>query len=391
MADGTLAQACAGCSVQPTGVPIAGASGGDAGSGRLLGWFSKGSEAGMGVRREAGNPLDALWQPPVLVWAIVVVLGLALVLALVPGPATGSVAAVFERFGLVAFFGAWIVLLALGGLYALRRGIARRDPMQVGWIGVGMLLLATWIVCVAIHLVAGRSMEGMSLGQFLARASAVSLTVGLISLGAFQTVWRNMQLRALARRSELAALQARVNPHFLFNTLNTAISLLRQRPDLAETLLHDLSDLFRAALSAARPIALAEELQLCRRYLEIESLRLGARLQVHWREPDALPEMEVPALLVQPLVENAVRHGIEPAPAGGAITIEVRVAPEAVTIEVVNPLPPATSPPVRGHRVGQDAVRSRLEAATRGEGALDIRTEAGHYHARLRIPRHAKV
>src|SRR3546814_8191172 len=110
---------------------------------------------------------------------------------------------------------------------------------------------------------------------------------------------------------------ARVRPHFLFNTLNSGIALVRQRPEQAEELLLGLSDLFRAALARPHDVALGEELALVRRYLEIEAVRFGPRLRVAWRLPGPLPEVAVPALSVQALVENAVRHGIERSPGGG--------------------------------------------------------------------------
>lgn len=339
----------------------------------------------MGVSRNLENPLETLWQPGGLVWTLLVVLGLALVLALVSGPVIAAPESLLERFGLIAFLNAWILLLALGGLYALRGWIARRDPVRVAWIGLGMLLASTWIVCVAVYVLAEQLLGNSTLRELLLRASLISATVGLLSLGAFQTIWRNIQLRGLARRSELAALQARVNPHFLFNTLNTAISLLRQRPDLAETLLHDLSDLFRAALSASREIPLAQELWLCERYLEIEKLRLGERLQVRWQAPEAIPDIQVPALLVQPLVENAVRHGIEPRPQGGELEVDIEVDAETVRIRVRNPIAPV-GPRVDGHLIGQTAVRSRIDAATQGRGRFETRIEEGHYIATLVLP-----
>src|SRR3546814_19297226 len=116
---------------------------------------------------------------------------------------------------------------------------------------------------------------------------------------------------------------ARVRPHFLFNTLNSGIALVRQRPEQAEELLLGLSDLFRAALARPHDVALGEELALVRRYLEIEAVRFGPRLRVAWRLPEPLPEVAVPALSVQALVENAVRHGIELSPEGGGIAIGV--------------------------------------------------------------------
>lgn len=330
------------------------------------------------------RPLDALWQPRALVWALVTVLGLAVVLALSPGTQPGGVTAVAERFGLYAFLGAWIVLLALGGLYALHRLLEPLSAPAIAWIAVGLLLLSTTLVCVASFLLIGQLADA-DLGALLPRALGIAAAVGLLMMGGFRTVWGNIQLRAAARQAELQALQARVHPHFLFNTLNTAVSLVRQQPAQAEAVLHDLSDLFRAALSAQRDIPLADELHLCERYLEIEKLRLGPRLAVRWTRPDALPELDVPALLIQPLVENAVRHGIESQPAGGELGIELECTARMLVIRVSNPLP--ASPPRRdGHHIGQSAVRGRVALATQERGKLATGVDGGRYVATVTLP-----
>lgn len=334
------------------------------------------------MAKEAHQPLDVLWQARTLVWVLLVVLGLALVLAV--GRDATSLAHRFEQFGLFALIGYWIALLALGGLYLLRRRLARADPVRVAWIAVAMLLGATWLSCAIMHWVAA-PLVGDNLGSLTLRATVIALTVGIISLGAFEAVWRNLQLRSAARRAELAALQARVHPHFLFNTINTAIALLRQQPDLAERLLHDLSDLFRAALSSERDIPLAQELDLCRRYLEIESLRLGDRLRVRWEQPEALPDLAVPVLLIQPLVENAVRHGIEPLAHGGELAVAVHCTRDEVVIEIVNPFAPG-SPRLPGHRVGQSAIRALVAQRTRERGRFETAQVDGRYLATIALP-----
>ena len=182
-------------------------------------------------------------------------------------------------------------------------------------------------------------------------------------------------------------LQARVDPHFLFNTLNTGIALVHARPDAAEQLLLDLSDLFRAALSGPRTITLADELDLARRYLDIEQLRFGPRLQVEWNAPDALPHLPLPALSIQPLVENAIHHGIEPRMEGGTVTVRVIKGDRDVLVEIGNPLPdPSSQRADRGHRVGQPAVAARLREAG---GSFNAGIEDDRYIARVRIPLNA--
>jgi two-component system sensor histidine kinase AlgZ len=335
---------------------------------------------------DAQTPLEVLWQPRAMIWAILAVLGLSLFIALAPGGSDARGLAVLERFGLFAMAGSWVMLLTLATLWVMRRWLERHNAVQVAWAAIASLVWATCAVCLAAKLVVPGIFGAHTLAELLIRGTAMALTVGILGLGAFLSVWRNVQLRAATRAAEHAALQARVDPHFLFNTLNTALSLVRQQPQRAEELLFDLSDLFRAALAASRQIPLRDELWLCRRYLEIERLRMGDRLRVSWVEPVTLPELLVPALLVQPLVENAIRHGVEPAESGGEICVEVAETEGGLSLQVTNPLPPRNAR-IPGHLIGLDGVRSRLATATQGAGRLETRSESGRYVARITWPR----
>jgi two-component system sensor histidine kinase AlgZ len=380
----TLPQSRPGPDRNPTSAPKPGASGIRGAVPHLIGCDPSGMQ-GQGMEARSNNPLEALWRPRSQVWALLIVLGLALVLALVSVPPGRPLALVLERFGLIAFLGAWVVLLSLGGLHLLVTSMRWTDPVRTAWTGVGMLALTTTATCVGLHQLVPGLLPEIALADLVLRAAGVAITIGLLGLGAFQTLWSNAQLHAKVRRAEHEALQARVNPHFLFNTLNTAISLVRQQPELAERLLEDLSDLFRAALSASRPIPLSEELELSRRYLDIEQLRLGERLQLSWSQPPALPALVLPALMVQPLVENAVRHGIEPSASGGLIDVDIRIEGELLQIRITNPRSPSGSR-IQGHHVGQSAVRSRLDAATDRRGRLTTSEQGDRYVALLEIP-----
>ena len=216
--------------------------------------------------------------------------------------------------------------------------------------------------------------------------TTLALTVGLLGLAAFQNHWRARQLAVRAKQAELEALQARIRPHFLFNTLNTGAALVHQRPEEAERLLLDLSDLFRAALAGPREITLADELALVRRHLEIEGLRFGDRLRVEWQVPAALPDVTVPALSIQPLVENAIRHGVEPVATGGDVHLQVATDGDWLEVTVANALPSAPVRPTTGHQVGLNAVRARIQAMTHGRGSVRTTTVEGRYTAVIRIP-----
>ena len=147
---------------------------------------------------------------------------------------------------------------------------------------------------------------------------------------------RNIEMRATAR---VHALQARIRPHFLFNSMNTIAALTRTNPAVAEQAVQDLADLFRANLSEKRnTITLAEEFEVARTYQRIEELRLGPRLRVEWKTGSLPSNVQlVPGLTLQPLLENAIYHGIEPQPEGGVVTVTGEMTGDLITIVVRKP------------------------------------------------------
>lgn len=330
------------------------------------------------------SPLDTLWQPRTLVWVLLAGEAVAAVLAVAPGTEGDRL----PYFGIASLAVQWISLTSLCLLYLLRGRLARLRPPVVAQVGLGALLLSTWMVLGLAWLIL---LDVALLPQdawvgFALRITAIALIMGLLGLAAFQAQWNAKQLAVAAEHAKLQALQARIQPHFLFNTLNTGISLLHAKPDLAEQLLLDLSDLFRAALSQRDSIPLKEDLSLARRYLEIEQLRLGDRLSLQWEVPDELPALQVPTLSIQPLAENAIRHGIEPSTSGGEVSIRVGIAGSYLQISVTNTLPPASARPAPGHQVGLSSVRARIHAATQGSGRVDTQTADGVYSTVIHLP-----
>jgi len=206
-------------------------------------------------------------------------------------------------------------------------------------------------------------------GVFLLRNVGIGLIVTALTLRYFYVAheWRrSVELRAAAR---VHALQARIRPHFLFNSMNTIAALTRSNPPRAEAAVQDLADLFRATLAdKGDTITLAEELEVARTYQRMEQLRLGARLQVEWRT-DSLPTNAlVPGLMIQPLLENAIYHGIEPRLEGGTVTITGEVSGDLITIVVRNPLDPMPGQR-EGNRLALANIRERLSLLY-GERAL---------------------
>ena len=199
-----------------------------------------------------------------------------------------------------------------------------------------------------------------------------------------------MVLRAKARlpadtAARLVELQSRIRPHFLFNTLNSAIALVRAEPAKAEALLEDLSDLFRHALmEQGQSVTLADEITLAQRYLGIEQVRFGERLQVEWALDPTAAGARLPPLLLQPLVENAVRHGVEPSPQGAQLKISTQRRGSVVVIKVTNTVPSGQG--VEGHGLALRNVQERLALLHDVQGQFRSGLHDGVYQVRIEVP-----
>ncbi len=223
--------------------------------------------------------------------------------------------------------------------------------------------------------------------DFLLRNLAISALVSAMALRYFYVAgeWRrNVMLEARAR---IRALQARIRPHFLFNSMNTIASLIRSNPNRAEEAVEDLSDLFRATLAEAQHlIPLKQELEVARIYQRMEQLRLGDRLSVKWDVAELPMRAEIPGLIVQPLLENAIYHGIEPLPAGGTVTVEGRCTDGRVSLRISNPRPSDGGRRREGNRLALDNIRQRLDLAYGRRAGVDVEEMPGSYSVTLRFP-----
>lgn len=294
----------------------------------------------------------------------------------------------WRGFSTATLFVVWLALLAsllLCRLSPLLVKGRRALAYPLAWCALVLLVAFASALVAWLDHALGTQLTPTSGLRFVAGNAVLAALLGAALLRYFHVLaeWR-ARLAAVAR-AQFDALQARIRPHFLYNSMNTVAALVRVDPDAAERTVEDLAELFRAALGAdGKPSTLGEELALVDRYLAIEQLRLGERLQVE-RAVDDLPrDLEIPALLLQPLVENAVYHGIQPRRTGGTLRIAGRRIAGAIEIEIANPLPEGASVRRNGH--GLDNVRRRIAFHFGERGGLQTHSEDGMFRVVVRLP-----
>lgn len=271
-------------------------------------------------------------------------------------------------------------------------------PATLSWLIVTCLLknqLARlgkrlqWLAGVTLGILAGLYGCGLLVVLGLLEPApwwASAAAGGLLSLVLVAgLVWRAKARTPAATAARLAELQSRIRPHFLFNTLNSAIALVRAEPAKAEAVLEDLSELFRHALAdATESVTLGQEIELAQRYLDIEQIRFGERLQVQWSLDPEAAKAKLPPLLLQPLVENAVRHGVEPSAQGAQIRISTERRGSVVVLKVTNSTPAGVGE--RGHGLALANVRERLLLLHDVQAQFKTGFKDGIFQVRLEMP-----
>lgn len=302
--------------------------------------------------------------------------------AMAIGVLFGSTGGLLPWLGRVATGSAIVlpgVLLWLLASCALKQHLAR-SPLPLQWavaigLGAACALLPALVVLPLVS-------ELLGDGPLLAPALAGAL------LGAVVFAWLRLRAQAMLpadTTARLAELQSRIRPHFLFNTLNTALALVRVDPARAEGVLEDLAELFRVALTdIGESVSLDDEVELAKRYLAIEQVRFGSRLTVTWELDEAAGAARVPPLILQPLVENAVRHGVEPSDTGGTIRIRTGVRMGRALVMISNSVPKAPSRP--GNGMALQNVRDRLRLMHDMAAQFETRREDGVFRVQIAIP-----
>ena len=324
-----------------------------------------------------------------VVFAVIVVAEL-LVLVIVVAPSDES-QPLLPRLATASAFVQWLALVCVVCLCQLQPWLKRLSPPWAFASAYATILVITLLGSALVFTLDHQFNLDMTLpyaleGRFLSRSVLLAALVGAALLRYFYVLeqWR-ARVRAEAK-ARFEALQARIRPHFLFNSMNTIVSLIRSRPAEAERAVEDLSDLFRAALgSDTRPNTLGAEFELARTYLEIEQLRLGDRLRVEFDVAGLPEDLLVPGLLLQPLIENAIYHGIEQV-ANGVISIRGERGGGEIRIHIRNPRPPEGERGPGRHGVALANTRSRIEYHFGARGGLDIDAGADFFICTVRLP-----
>ncbi len=302
----------------------------------------------------------------------------------------------WTNLSMVSLFVQWVALSGAATLCPLRKFMARMGNPWAATLSFILWMALTALVSeVAFRLLGGQPLDpGIAREEhlhFLARNLTIAAIVVALTLRYFyvQYQWkRNLEAENQAR---LEALQARIRPHFLFNSMNAIASLTRSNPELAEQAVEDLAELFRLTIrERGKLVTLGEELNHARTYLNIEKRRLERRLNVEWQiEEHAGDEIELPVLILQPLLENAIYHGIERLPQGGTILITTQTRNKELVITISNPRPLTRQhEPGRGHQMALANVRQRLQG-TFGHDVMEIEESQEMFTIRIHLPRSA--
>jgi len=338
---------------------------------------------------EATDSGSAVYPPSFCGWqqllAVVVITEVSVILA---GIGRGGLPG-WQWLGAASIYAQWMALFCASGL-CVTSGWSGRLSARGAWISSWLtVLLLALAFSYATSLAAKVGIAGWERELPGGFVPASVFAVGLVTVVYFRYLVIRARWRAeLIAQAEarVQALQARIQPHFLFNSLNTIASLIPDQPASAEAATLDLADIFRGSMRRAdQLIPLADELQLARRYLDMEGRRLGQRLEVDWRVDELPASAAVLPLILQPLLENAVGHGVQARPEGGRISVYGRVEGDRVVITIGNPAPPESAPS-RGHGMALRNIRERLSLAFGTRAGLQTLRDQERFYAVLSIP-----
>lgn len=293
----------------------------------------------------------------------------------------------WELLGLSSMLVQWVVLVSAALVCLLRQSLGRL-PLAGSVVAIFVLVgVVTALSSMAAMSLVPPMTGGNSASAWVARNLCVAVVATGIGLRYFYLQQTLIMREQSALKARLDALQSRIRPHFLFNTMNSIASLVSTRPHDAERVIEDLSALFRASLGEHKTLSTVErEWQLCQQYLDIEKWRLGERLQVQVSIPNTLKDLPLPHLMLQPLVENAVYHGVAALPEGGCICVDMALDEGEGMLNICLTNPVGASRNVDGHQIAISNIRQRLKALYGNEAGLQIMVEDDLFRVMLHVP-----
>jgi two-component system, LytTR family, sensor histidine kinase AlgZ len=354
-----------------------------------------------------GDFLPSLCNPPAILLLVLAAELMALLLTL---NSTHLPRLNWDLLALYSIQIQWISLASALAICRMRPWLRNWPPLKAGLITYATVMLLTLVISLVGQLVlqavtmpyvwktTSQHIDGWQLVSNLFTAAILAgITLRYLYL---QQQLRNQQQAELQAR--IQALQSRIRPHFLFNSMNSIASLIGSDPETAERVVEDLAELFRANLAEPTLIPIEREITLCRRYVDIEQLRLGKRLRVDWQIAALPADIKIPSLMLQPLVENAIFHGVEPLMNGGTVSIKISHAKNQLMIAIVNPYPltkkyhtqkhstapsqPEHSVPDKHNRMALDNIRHRLRVHYGTAARLSSSAEQGLFTTYIFCP-----
>ncbi|MFU2509566.1 sensor histidine kinase [Pseudoalteromonas sp. ASV78] len=323
----------------------------------------------------------ALFKERGVLATLVVAQVIATVLAFAPTTAGD----IWLRLGTISLFLHLTFLSSLTWLYLLRKQLEQiSQALQLSALMLSLLLTTAIFSGLLVEFASDFIAQQNSYAFILRNLLVVFLVTALFIQ--FLTIHfeKEQQTNALAR-AELDALQARIRPHFLYNSLNTAAELTHYDPQAAEQAILALAALSQAAMRVGKETALADEITLTQQYIKLESWRFAERLQVNWQLPEQLPAITIPCLTLQPLLENAVCHGVEPALTGAIIYVELHISKRSLVILVENPIS-SQQQKRPGNGMALDNIRQRLDLYYQGRAKLTVTTRGNVFRVKLVLP-----
>lgn len=294
---------------------------------------------------------------------------------------------VWQALGLMSLLVQWIVLSSAAVLCLARRWLMLVSNATAAVLSYLLVLLVAALISEGAYRLLSDLSPVAIRDDFVLRALGIAGIVAALALRYLYVTHQWRQRLESETSARVEALQARIRPHFLFNSLNSIAAMIPVAPARAEAAVEDLADLFRASLArSGQLVPFAEELALAKGYLRMESLRLEQRLVVQW-ELDELPkDALLPPLTLQPLLENAVYYGVEPWVEPSLIRIQACCQQGQLRVRVTNPLPPASAVRRAGLGIAQDNIQQRLQLAFGKAARLEASTQGNQYQVELRLP-----